>query len=106
MGIICLGKWMEGRFLKISDVVLLAGLDDLVFGGWDIFEDDCYAAARTAGVIEPSLLDRIRPDLEKIRPWPAVFDQRYVKRLDGPNVKKGKNKRDLAEQVIADIRKF
>ncbi len=84
----------------------LSALDDLVFGGWDIFEDDCYAAARTAGVIEPSLLEQVRPDLEKIRPWPAVFDQRYVKRLDGPNVKKGKNKKDLAEQVTADIRRF
>ncbi len=106
MGTIRLGKRTEGRSPKITDVVPLAGLDDLVFGGWDIFEDDCYAAARTAGVIEPSLLDQVRPELEKIRPWPAVFDQRYVKRLDGPNVKKGKNKQDLAEQVIADIRKF
>src|SRR5713226_5148028 len=106
MGTVRLGKRTEGRSPKVSEVVPLSGLDDLVFGGWDIFEDDCYAAARTAGVIEPSLLDRIRPDLEKIRPWAAVFDQRYVKRLDGPNVKRGKNKRDLAEQVIADIRRF
>ena len=106
MGTIRLGKRTEGRTPKITDVVPLAGLDDLVFGGWDIFEDDCYAAARTAGVIEPSLLQKVRPDLEKIRPWPAVFDQRYVKRLDGPNVKKGRNKKDLAEQVISDIRTF
>ena len=106
MGTVRLGKRTEGRSPKIGDVVPLSSLDDLVFGGWDIFEDDCYAAARTAGVIESSLLERVRPELEKIRPWPAVFDQRYVKRLDGPNVKKGKNKRDLAEQVIADIRKF
>src|SRR5262245_54660854 len=106
MGTIRLGKRTEGRSPKIGDVVPLSGLDDLVFGGWDIFEDDCYAAARTAGVIEPSLLERVRPELEKIRPWPAVFDRRYVKRLDGPNVKKGRNKKDLAEQVIADIRKF
>src|SRR5580698_619416 len=106
MGTVRLGKRTEGRSPKITDIVPLAGLDDLVFGGWDIFEDDCYAAARTAGVIEPSLLDRIRPDLEKIRPWPAVFDQRYVKRLDGLNVKKSKNKKDLAEQVISDIRTF
>src|SRR3954466_15448769 len=106
MGTVRLGKRTEGRSPKISDVVPLSTLDDLVFGGWDIFEDDCYAAARTAGVIEPSLLDQVRPELEQIRPWPAVFDQRYVKRLDGPNVKKGKNKRDLAEQVMADIRKF
>ena len=106
MGTVRLGKRTDNRTPKISDVVPLATLDDLVFGGWDIFNDDCYAAARTAGVIEPSLLDQVRPELEKIRPWPAVFDQRYVKRLDGPNVKKGKNKKDLAEQVVADIRKF
>jgi len=106
MGTVRLGKRTDNRTPKISDVVPLAKLDDLVFGGWDIFNDDCYAAARTAGVIEPSLLDQVRPELEKIRPWPAVFDQRYVKRLDGPNVKKGKNKKDLAEQVVADIRKF
>ena len=106
MGTIRLGKRTEGRSPAIGEVVPLSGLDDLVFGGWDIFEDDCYAAARTAGVIETSLLDRVKPELEKIRPWPAVFDQRYVKRLAGPNVKKGKNKRDLAEQVIADIHAF
>ena len=57
-------------------------------------------------MLEPALLDQIKPELEAITPWPAVFDQRYVKRLDGPNVKKGKNKKDLADQVIADIRKF
>jgi myo-inositol-1-phosphate synthase len=106
MGTVRLGKRTEHRSPKISDVVPLSSLDDLVFGGWDIFEDDCYAAARTAGVIEPALLEQVRPELEKIRPWPAVFDQRYVKRLDGPNVKKGKTKRDLAEQVAADIAKF
>src|SRR5712691_9152697 len=106
MGTIRLGKRTDNRSPKISDIVPLSTLDDLVFGGWDIFENDCYAAARTAGVIEPSLLDQVRPELEKIRPWPAVFDRRYVKRLEGPNVKKGRNKKDLAEQVVADIRKF
>src|SRR5437667_8132112 len=106
MGTVRLGKRTEGRSPKLSDVVPLASLDDLVFGGWDIFAEDCYASARTAGVIEPALLEKVRPDLEKIRPWPAVFDQRYVKRLAGPNVKKGKNKKDLADQVVADIRKF
>jgi myo-inositol-1-phosphate synthase len=106
MGTVRLGKRTEGRSPKISEVVPLASLDDLVFAGWDIFEDDCYAAARTAGVIEPALLDQVRDDLEKIRPWPAVFDQRYVKRLAGPNVKKGKNKRDLADQVRDDIQRF
>ena len=106
MGTIRLGKRSEARAPKISDFVPLAGLDDIVFGGWDIFEEDCYAAARTAGVLEPAELDQVRPELEAIKPMSAVFDQRYVKRLDGPNVKKGRNKRDLAEQVIADIRGF
>src|SRR4029079_4275522 len=87
MGTMRLDKRTEGRSPKISEVVPLAGLDDLVFGGWDIFEEDCYSAARTAGVLEPSLLDQVRPEMEQIRPWPAVFDQRYVKRLSGPNVK-------------------
>src|SRR3954451_1326896 len=106
MGTIRLGKRTEGRSPKISDVVPLSGLNDIVFGAWDIFDEDCYSAARTAGVIEPSLLDQVRPELEKIRAWPAVFDQHYVKRLDGPNVKKGKNKKELADQVVADIRRF
>jgi myo-inositol-1-phosphate synthase len=106
MGTIRLGKRTEGKSPKISDFVPLASLDDLVFGGWDIFEEDVYAAACTAGVLERSLLDQIRPDLEAIKPMPAVFDQHYVKRLSGPNVKKGKNKKDLADQLIADIRQF
>src|SRR5688572_4905500 len=95
MGTIRLGKRTEGRSPRIKDAMPLADLDDLVFGGWDIFDEDCYAAARTAGVLESELLNKVRPELEAIRPMPAVFDQRYVKRLQGPNVKKGKNKRDL-----------
>ena len=106
MGTIRLGKRTEGRSPKIADMFPLASLDDLVFGAWDIFESNCYEAARTAGVLEPALLEQIRPDLEAVRPWPAVFDQRYVKRLNGPNVKQGRSKRDLADQVVADIRRF
>jgi myo-inositol-1-phosphate synthase len=106
MGTIRLGKRTEGRSPKIKDFVPLAQLEDIVFGGWDIFEEDCYAAARTAGVLERSLLDSVRSELEAIKPMPAVFDQRYVKRLSGPNVKTGKNKKDLADQLIADIRNF
>ena len=106
MGTIRLGKRTEGRAPKISEFVPLADLNDIVFGGWDIFEEDCYAAARTAGVLDPALLDQVRGELEAVKPMAAVFDQRYVKRLDGPNVKKGKNKRDLADQVVADIRAF
>src|SRR6187551_1752998 len=106
MGTIRLGKRTESRSPKINEFAPLAGLDDIVFGGWDIFEEDCYAAARVAGVLENSQLDQVRSELEAVKPMAAVFDQRYVKRLDGPNVKKGKNKRDLAEQLIADIRAF
>jgi myo-inositol-1-phosphate synthase len=106
MGTIRLGKRTEGRSPKINEIVPLVDLDNVVFGGWDIFEENSYQAARTAGVLEASLLDQIKPELESIKPMTAVFDQRYVKRLDGPNVKKGKNKRDLAEQLRADIRAF
>ena len=106
MGTIRLGKRTEGRTPLIKDLVPLASLDDIVFGGWDIFQDNCYEAAATAGVLESSLLEQVKPELEAIKPWPAVFDRRYVKRLDGPNVKKGANKMDLAEQVRADIRRF
>jgi myo-inositol-1-phosphate synthase len=106
MGTIRLGKRTEGRSPKINETVPLVHLDNVVFGGWDIFEENSYQAARTAGVLETSLLDQIKPELEAIKPMTAVFDQRYVKRLDGPNVKKGKNKKDLAEQLRADIRTF
>jgi myo-inositol-1-phosphate synthase len=106
MGTIRLGKRTEGRSPLIRDFVSLASLDDIVFGGWDIFEENCFEAACTAGVLEPSLLSQVKPELESVKPWTAVFDRRYVKRLDGPNVKKGPNKRDLAEQLRADIRRF
>ena len=106
MGTVRLGKRTEGRSPRIADFVPLASMDDLVFGAWDIFEEDAYEAAKTAGVLDSALLDRIKPELTPIRPWPAVFDRRYVKRLDGPNVKKGANKRELAEQLREDIRRF
>ena len=106
MGTLRLGNRTEARAPRIKDFVPLAELGDIVFGGWDIFEEDCYAAALTAGVLEPAQLEQVRGELEAIRPMPAVFDRRYVKRLNGPNVKKGKTKRDLAEQVSADIRAF
>ena len=106
LGTIRLGKRTDGRSPLIKDFVPLASLDDLVFGAWDIFTDTCYEAATTAGVLEASLLDKLRPELEAIRPWPAVFGQQYVKRLMGPNVKAGASKRDLADQVVADIRRF
>ncbi len=106
MGTIRLGKRTEGRAPQIKDFIPLAKLNDLVFTGWDIFEDDMYAAARNAGVLEPALLDQVKPFLSKIKPRKAVFDKNYVKKLDGPNVKKGKNKMELAEKLRDDIRDF
>src|ERR1700739_2247630 len=106
MGTIRLGKRTDARSPKIKDFVPLAELDDLVFTGWDIFTDYMCAPARNAGVLERELIDKIKPFLESIKPRKAVFDRAYVRKLDGPNVKKGKNKMELAEQVRDDIREF
>ena len=106
MGTVRLGKRNEGRSPLIKDFLPLAPLDDLVFGAWDIFEENGFEAATTAGVIDTATLEQIRAELEAIRPWPAVFDRRYVKRLMGTNIKKGANKLELAGQVREDIRRF
>ncbi len=106
MGTIRLGKRTEGRSPKIKEFVPLASLEDLVFTGWDIFEDNMFDAATKAGVLDRYLLEQIKPFLQKITPRTAVFDHNYVKKIDGPNVKKGKTKMDLAEQVRDDIRQF
>ena len=106
MGTIRLGKRTDGRSPKINEFVPLSKLNDLVFTGWDIFEDDMYSAASKAGVLEKELLGRVKPFLKTIKPMKAVFDHDYIRNIDGPNKKKGKSKMDLAEQVRDDIRKF
>src|ERR1700746_543672 len=106
MGTIRLGKRTDGRSPKIKEFMPLAGLDDLVFTGWDIFEDNMFDAATNAGVIDRYLLEQIKPFLQSIKPRKAVVDHNYVKKIDGPNVKKGKTKMELAEQVRDDIREF
>ena len=106
MGTIRLGKRTDKRIPLIKEFVPLAGLDDLVFGGWDVFEDDMYTAAMKAGVLEKSILEGIRSELEVIKPMPAVFDQNYVKRLNGPHVKRGATKMDLADQLRRDLQDF
>lgn len=106
MGTIRLGKRTEKRFPKIKDFVPLADLNDLVFGGWDIFEDNAYESALKAGVLRKEHLDLVKDELEQIKPMKAVFDRRYVKKLDGPNVKKAKDKFELAEMLREDIRNF
>ena len=106
MGTIRLGKRTEKRVPKIRDFVPLADLQDLVFTAWDPIPDDAYTAAQKAGVLEPPHLEPIADFLKAIKPMPAVFDQQYVKRLQGTNVKNGKTKRDLAEALRQDIRRF
>ncbi len=106
MGTIRLGKRTENRCPKIKDFVPLAGLDDIVFGAWDIFHDSAYEAALNAGVLEKSQVEDLREQLESLKPMAAVFEQNYVKRITGENIKTGKNKMELAEQLIADIARF
>ena len=106
LGTVRLGKRTEGRTPKIQDFVPLAKLEDLVFGGWDIFEDNAYESAVHASVLEASLLEKVREPLEAIEPMKAVFDPEYVRRLQGPNVKDQGSKMDKAEMLMADIRQF
>jgi myo-inositol-1-phosphate synthase len=106
MGTIRLGKRTENRVPLIKDFLPLAPLESLVFGGWDIFPANAYEAAEHAGVLEARDLAKVRRFLEGIRPMKGAFDRNYVKKLDGPNVKKAKNKFDLAEQLQDDIESF
>jgi myo-inositol-1-phosphate synthase len=106
MGTIRLGKRTENRVPLVKDFVKLASLGDLVFGAWDIFEEDAYEAALHSGVLERDLVNQLKPELQAIKPIKAVFDQQYVKRLNGTHVKKASNKLELAEQLIDDIREF
>jgi myo-inositol-1-phosphate synthase len=106
MGTIRLGPRKHARSPKISELVPLATLDDIVFGGWDIFEEDAYESAISARVLERHHLDAVKTELSRIRPMKAVFEPEYVRRLHGPHVKKGTSKADLVEQLRDDIRTF
>jgi myo-inositol-1-phosphate synthase len=107
MGTIRLGKRTEGRSPLIREFVPLAPLEELVFGAWDPIPDDCYTACLRSGVLDRhDHVEPLKDALAAIKPMPAAFDQQYVKRLEGSNVKKGKTKRELAEQLRADIREF
>lgn len=106
MGTIRLGKRTEPRNPRINEFVPLAKLDDVVFGGWDVFADNVYEAALQAKVLERALVEALKPELEKISPMKAVFDKSYVRNLDGTHVKTGANKMELATQLMDDIRRF
>jgi len=101
-----LGKRSEGRAPLIRDFVPLAPLSDLEFASWDIFPDNAYEAALKAGVLSKEHLDLVKDELEKIKPMKAVFDKNFIKNINGPNVKSGKSKLELARQVQEDIRSF
>ena len=106
LGAIRLGKRTEGRSPLIKDFVPLAGLDDIVFGGWDVYPDNAYEAAKNAGVLSPEHLEKVKKFLSGIKPMKAAFDRNYCRNLDGTHVKKAKNKYDLALQIKQDIADF
>lgn len=106
MGTIRLGKRTDSKAPMIKDFVPLVDLNKLFFAAWDPIADDAYAAAVKAGVLDRSLLDPLKRKLTKIQPWSAVFDSKYVTRINGTNIKKGKNKLELAEQLKEDIDRF
>ena len=105
MGHIRLGKRSEERQPLVKNFLPLSELNDIAFGGWDIFEDSIYDAAINCGVLEKDLLEQLKPELEQIKPMKAVFDQYYVKKLEGTHVKTG-TKMELAEQVMQDMEDF
>jgi myo-inositol-1-phosphate synthase len=92
--------------LKIKEFVPLANLQDIVFGGWDVYEDNVYVAASRAKVLEQHTLEQLRPELEALKPMKAVFDKNYIKNLDGTHIKEGANKMVLAEMLMEDIARF
>jgi myo-inositol-1-phosphate synthase len=106
MGTIRLGKRTEKRIPKIKDFVPLADLDDVVFGGWDLFKDNAYVAAKKAGVLGKEHVEKLKGFLKGVEPLPAAFEQKWVKNLLPNNVKSGKSKMDLAEQVMEDVQRF
>jgi len=106
MGTIRLGKRTENRSPLIKDFLPLAKIEDLVIAGWDIFEDSAYESAKNAQVLSMEHIELVKDELQKIKPMKAVFDKKYVKKLDGPNVKHGENKMQLAQMLMDDIENF
>lgn len=106
MSNIRLGKRTDDRNPKIKDFVPLADLNDIVFGGWDVYSDNVYEAAIEAKVLDRYLVESLKEELQQIKPMTAVFDKRFVRNLDGQHVKKGATKMELAEQLMDDMRRF
>ncbi|MDB5205137.1 MAG: inositol-3-phosphate synthase [Flavisolibacter sp.] len=106
MGNIRLGKRTENRYPKIKDFVPLVDLENIVFGGWDVYSDNVFEAASKAKVLEPMLLHAVKAELEAIVPMKAVFDKGYISNLDGEHVKEAATKADLAKMLMDDIENF
>jgi myo-inositol-1-phosphate synthase len=106
LGTVRLGKRTEDRSPRIKDFAPLQGMGDLVFGGWDVMPDDAYDAATVSGVLDKEHLNAVKDELRRVKPWPGVFDQRYVHKLDGKHVKSYRSLREAVEQVREDIRNF
>ena len=106
MAHIRLGTKTENRNPPIREFAPLAGLDDLVFGGWDPLSSNVLEAARTCGVLEERDLGTISAELEGVVAMDAVFDRRWVSRLDGVRVKPPASKWDQAQALMEDIESF
>ena len=106
MGRMRIGKRTENKQPFIKDVIGLQSIKNVVFGGWDVFDDNVYESAMHAKVLDETLLKKLKPQLEQNKPMKAVFDHEYVKRLDGKHIKKGKTKMELANALMKDIEKF
>jgi len=106
MGTIRIGKRTEKKEPKIKDFVPLANLENLVFGGWDVYEDNVYEAALNARVLDANLLRDVREELQAIKPMRAAFDHNYVKNLTGTYVKEAATRYELAQEVMEDIKNF
>lgn len=106
IGRIRIGKRDENKLPFIRDVVKLVDLSQIVFGGWDIFNENAYEVALRSQVLKPDLLAQLKGELEQIRPMKGAFDKSFVKKLDGNYIKTSVNKMDLAEQLCNDIRSF
>src|SRR5258708_18813057 len=106
MGNIHLNRKVGNNYTKIKDFVPLANLQDMVFGGWDVYEDNVFEAASRAKVLEPGLLQALRAELEVIKPMKAVFEKEYVRNLDGAHIKQASNKYELAKALMGDMTGF
>ena len=100
------GSGESKQYLKYSEIVPLASLDDIVFGCWDVYPQNAYQSAMYAEVLKEKDIEPVRQELEQIVPMPAAFDKNYAKRLDGDNVKQCATRWDMVNELREDIKRF